>query len=485
MAIIEGVNIRYIQSKSILTPQKRGFLTVGERPYTHSLSPAIGCGFGNLYCGKFCYAQKLPNWLYSRREGEAWGEALVIKENAPELLEQQLASARDRRSMRIFMSPVTDPYQPIERKLRLTRRCLQVFARYDDLDLLLIQTRGPAVVDDLDLIAAIPYAWLGMTLETDRHDLPYGPAKAHVGRRLDAVRSTVTCLARPGQMLPTPCITTSICLKRPVWKRQKRWTKAGPGPSLSRMSTRCGAHQAEQGNEVWGLMGFNNPLRGAFFTWTIIRSASSPGEPLWESIAPDFSTFAGYIDTPEAMEAYAFYQGLHTDGFIPTDNIPDAFPNGLTATFFAIPPTGTVLARTFPDLNWDVMPMPYLKTPLTHTGSFAPGVAAKSDNPEEAKAFVKFFTSSEGYATYHNVTKVVPGRKSLQAQLPDFQEGFLALLFDEMVEWGVSRPGGPAHTIFNRIIASDMMVNIALGGDIEEEVANAILEADAQLIQFR
>ena len=118
------------------------------------------------------------------------------------------------------------------------------------------------------------------------------------------------------------------------------------------------AHQAEQGNDVWGMMGFNSPLQGAFFTWTIIRSASSPGEPLWDTIAPDLSTFAGYIDTPEAMEAYAFYQSLYTDGFIPTDNIPDAFPNGLTATFFAIPPTGTVLARNFPDLNWDVMPMP-------------------------------------------------------------------------------------------------------------------------------
>ena len=245
------------------------------------------------------------------------------------------------------------------------------------------------------------------------------------------------------------------------------------------------AHQAEQGNEVWGLMGFNSPLSGAFFTWTIIRSNSSPGEALWESISPDLTTFAGYVDTPEAFEAYEFYQSLYTDGFIPTDNIPDAFGNGLTATFFAIPPTGTVLARTFPDLNWDVMPMPYLKTPITHTGSFAPAVSAKSDNPDEAKAFVKYFTSSEGYTIYHNVTKVMPGRKSLQAQLPEFQEGYLALLFDEMVEWGVARPGGPAHTIFNSIIASDMMVNIALGGDIEEEVANAIAEADAQLIQFR
>ena len=183
------MNIRGIQSKTILTPQKRGFLTAGERPYTHSLSWSIGCGFGKLYCGAYCYAQKLPNWLYSRREGEGWGEALIIKENAAELLDAQLARARDRREMRIFMSPVTDPYQPLERKLRLTRRCLDVFARYDDLDLLLIQTRGPAVVDDLDRIAGIPYAWLGMSIETDRHDLPYGPAKAHIERRLAVTRA--------------------------------------------------------------------------------------------------------------------------------------------------------------------------------------------------------------------------------------------------------------------------------------------------------
>ena len=245
------------------------------------------------------------------------------------------------------------------------------------------------------------------------------------------------------------------------------------------------AHQAEQGNEIWGMIGLNSPMRGSFFTWTIIRSNSSPGEPLWESISPDFTTLSGYIDTPEAMEAYEFYQSMYNQGFLPTDGIPDAFGNGLVATYFAIPPTGSVLQRTFPDLNWDVMPMPYLKTPLSHTGSFAPGIAAKSDNPEAAKQFVAYFTGTEGYITYHNVTKVVPGRVSVQQQLPEFQEGYLKLVFDEMVEWGYSRPGGPAHTAFDRIVSIDMMINIALGGDIEEEVANAILEAEAQLMQFR
>ncbi len=202
------VNIRYIQSKSILTPQKRGFLTAGEHPYTHSLSWAIGCGFGSIYCGKYCYAQHLPNWHYGRQEGEDWGGALVIKENAPELLEAHLARTRSRRSMRIFMSPVTDPYQPIERKLRLTRRCLEVFARYDDLDLLLIQTRGPAVVDDLEFIAAIPYAWLSVTLETDRHDLAYGPSKSHVERRLRALQLAAERGVRT-QIAVSPCLPYS------------------------------------------------------------------------------------------------------------------------------------------------------------------------------------------------------------------------------------------------------------------------------------
>ncbi len=202
------MKIRRIQAKSILTPQKRGFLTTGERPFTHSLSWAAGCGFGKLYCGAYCYAQRLPNWLYARGPNEAWGEALIIKENAPELLAAQLARARNRRSMRVFMSPVTDPYQPIERNLRLTRRCLDVFARYAELDLLLIQTRGMAVLDDLERIAAIPYAWLGMTIETDRGDLAYGPTQAHIERRFAAVARAVEA-GVACQIAVSPCLPYS------------------------------------------------------------------------------------------------------------------------------------------------------------------------------------------------------------------------------------------------------------------------------------
>jgi fructooligosaccharide transport system substrate-binding protein len=243
--------------------------------------------------------------------------------------------------------------------------------------------------------------------------------------------------------------------------------------------------QAENGNEIWGTISLNNPIQATFFGWTIIRSNAEPGDPLWQGIAEDWVTVEGFIDTPQAMEAYEFYQSLYEDGFAPKESIPDAFETGKSATYFAIPPTGSTLNRNFPELNWDVMPMPYLKTPMTHTGSFAPTIAAKTDNPEAAKTFVKFLTSKEGYITYHEVTANIPGRKSLKDELPEFQEGYLAFLFGEMVEWGVARPGGPAHTIFNQIIATEMLVNIATGTEIDQAVDAAISEADAQLSQFK
>jgi fructooligosaccharide transport system substrate-binding protein len=243
--------------------------------------------------------------------------------------------------------------------------------------------------------------------------------------------------------------------------------------------------QAEDDNEIWGIIGLNSPIQGGFFAWTMVRSNSEPGSPLWDTISPDFTTVSGYIDTPEAMEAYEFFQGLYIDGLAPRDDIPDAFGNGQAATFMAIPPTGSTLNRNFPDLNWGVMPIPYHKTPLTHTGSFAPAVSVKSDEQEAAKLFVAFFTSSEGYQVYHSVTPVIPARKSLQAELPELQEGYLAFLFEEAIEWGEARPGGPAHSILDGIINRDMMINIALGADISEAVEAAIAETDAQLTQFR
>jgi DNA repair photolyase len=160
------------EAKSILTAQTAGFLASAPYPFTHTLSAYTGCGFGRTTCGLYCYAQFMPNWTF-HSQGQTWGDAVRVKTNAPELLDQALRAmdAERRGRLRIFMSSTTDPYQPLEKTHQMSRRCLEVFARYPDLGLLVIQTRSPLAAHDFDLIGRIPYAWLSVTIETDDQEL--------------------------------------------------------------------------------------------------------------------------------------------------------------------------------------------------------------------------------------------------------------------------------------------------------------------------
>lgn len=159
------------EARGILTSQRNGFLAAGPYPFTHALSAYVGCGFGQTTCGMYCYAQFLPNWTFSSG-GAAWGQAVQVKTNAAQLLDEALSKMKPekRRELRIFMSSTTDPYQPIERKYQITQQCLEVFARYNDLDLLVVQTRSPLAERDIPLLKQIPYAWLSVTIETDEQD---------------------------------------------------------------------------------------------------------------------------------------------------------------------------------------------------------------------------------------------------------------------------------------------------------------------------
>ena len=161
------------ETKSVLT-RASGFM--GEYDYT--LNPYSGCSFGCTYC----YAA-----FFSRDVGlrDSWGDWAHVKGNLaaelhrrlsrkPELVDDQL----------IYMSSVTDPYQPVERKVGLTRRLLEVFAGCIALEdagreaempqgalvleessplygvdaprpKLVVQTRSPDVVRDIDLFRQI------------------------------------------------------------------------------------------------------------------------------------------------------------------------------------------------------------------------------------------------------------------------------------------------------------------------------------------
>ena len=201
------MNVVATQAKSILTPQTGGFLAAGPYPFTHALSVYTGCGFGVTTCGRYCYAQFLPNWTFTSG-GAGWGTLVRVKENAATLLERSLGSMRaeTRRNLRIFMSTTTDPYQPIEATYLITRRCLEVFAHYDDLDLLVIQTRSPLALRDLDVMRRIPYAWLSITIETDdQAELRRSGGGPPLKKRL-ALAATAQRAGIQTQVTVSPCL---------------------------------------------------------------------------------------------------------------------------------------------------------------------------------------------------------------------------------------------------------------------------------------
>lgn len=168
-----GKSIEEILSKKILTEAK-GYLNVG---FTHSLNPYSGC----VFACKYCYVREMP---IQRFKNIPWGEWLQIKTNARENYRNEIMKLRRKNAkVNLFMSSATDPYQPMERKARITRSLLEEMIDHPP-DFLQIQTRSPLITRDISLISKLNEkcnVLVSMTIETDREDVrkifsPFAPS---------------------------------------------------------------------------------------------------------------------------------------------------------------------------------------------------------------------------------------------------------------------------------------------------------------------
>ncbi len=115
--------------------------------FSASLNPYRGCEHGCAYC----YARPTHEYL-GFSAGLDFESRIMVKHDAPELLRAEL-SRPSWKPQFIAMSGVTDPYQPVERKLRLTRRCLEVLAEFRNP--VGIITKNHLVTRDIDLLAEL------------------------------------------------------------------------------------------------------------------------------------------------------------------------------------------------------------------------------------------------------------------------------------------------------------------------------------------
>lgn len=185
-------------------------------PFQWSINPYRGCAHG---CS-FCYARAFQGFI-GLEAGDEFQNHIRMKMNAAEALEHQLARiARKyggdleqvaRHVGSVAVGTATDPYQPAEGKARLTRRCLEVLARYRIPTS--VTTRSPLIVRDLDVLARLRLTSVNVSLNTLRPELV---RKLEPGAPLPAYRlRAVERLAREG--IPAgvfvapilPCLTDS------------------------------------------------------------------------------------------------------------------------------------------------------------------------------------------------------------------------------------------------------------------------------------
>ncbi len=162
------MNVKEIHSKSILSR---------SQVYDYVVNPYVGCQHGCNYC----YATFMRRFTGHK---EPWGDFVDIKINAPELLKKEIAK---KKPGDVWVSGVTDPYQALEKKYELTRKCLQILVEHDWP--VIVQTRSPLVLRDIDIFKQSKKIQVGLSVTTANDEIrkAFEPHAPSIKSRLNAI----------------------------------------------------------------------------------------------------------------------------------------------------------------------------------------------------------------------------------------------------------------------------------------------------------
>ena len=188
-----------------LRDPSRSIIATNDSPdvgFEASINPYRGCEHGCIYC----YARPTHEYL-GFSAGLDFETKIMVKEDAPALLREEL-NKKTWEPKTIAISGVTDPYQPIERKLGITRGCIAVLAEFRNP--VGIITKNHLVTRDADLLAEMS-EWNGTrvfvsvtSLDPNVHRT-MEPRTSTPEMRLDAIR-TLTAVGIPVGVMVAPVV---------------------------------------------------------------------------------------------------------------------------------------------------------------------------------------------------------------------------------------------------------------------------------------
>jgi len=164
-----SVKIIKVKAKSIFTRSKLPGVKWVINQY-------VGC----QYACSYCYAKFISKWR-PKNYGK-WGGWVEVKVNAPDLVKEKYVKGS------VYMSSISDPYQNIEKELKITKRILENLDKRTNLS---IQTKSDLVLRDLNIIKQFKNIEVGLTINSFKDNLksifePYSPSN---NKRIETLKT--------------------------------------------------------------------------------------------------------------------------------------------------------------------------------------------------------------------------------------------------------------------------------------------------------
>ena len=160
--------VQEIVSKSVLSK---------SQIYDYAINPYVGCS----HSCRYCYAAFMRRFTGHK---EKWGEFVDVKINAPELLAKEI---KRKRMGRVWVSGVCDPYQVVEKKYELTKKCLKILV--ENQWPVTIQTKSSLVLRDIEILEKSKDIEVGFSITTadDKIRKLFEPGAPSIKERIHAL----------------------------------------------------------------------------------------------------------------------------------------------------------------------------------------------------------------------------------------------------------------------------------------------------------
>jgi DNA repair photolyase len=228
-----NMKIKEIHSKAILS---------SSQVYDYVINPYVGCQHACTYC----YARFMKRFSGHK---EPWGDFVDVKINAPDLLSAEM---RKKKRGKVWISGVCDPYQPLEAKYRLSRKCLEILIQNDWP--VIIQTRSPLVLRDLDIFMKAKNLEVGLSITSANDEVRriFEPKAPAIQERLRSI-----------ELLHKNCIKTYVMIA-PILPDAEKLIKILVGKVAYIIIDRMNYHYA---NWIYDRYGWNDKNTDHYYSF--------------------------------------------------------------------------------------------------------------------------------------------------------------------------------------------------------------------------